>query len=189
MTESTVTHERVDDIPLLMHVLRERLQLDQILDEHLPRHGNWQGLSFGKVTVTWLSHTRSVTECDHFMSHVQDWANARPETLGQWLGQSLHDTDLTDDRLSEVFRHLSDETFWHQIEFRTNAQMIRAYRLPRRRVRVDSTTAKIDKQGVSWLFRHGHANENTEANLGRTMPRSSHTGNRVAHDRTLAESV
>lgn len=157
MIESAVTHERVDDIPLLMHVLRERLQLDQILDENLPRHGNWQGLSFGKMTVTWLSHI--LTECDHFMNHVQDWANARPETLGQLLGQSIRDTDLTDDRLSDVLRHLSNDTFWHQIESSTNARMIRTYRLSRRRVRVDSTTAKIDKQGVSWLFRHGHSKD------------------------------
>jgi len=157
MAESQVTHERVDDIPLLMHVLRERLQLDQILDEQLSRHGNWQGLSFGRVTVTWLAHILS--ECDHFMSHVQDWANARPETLGQLLGQPIRGTDFTDDRLSEVLRHLSDDTFWHQIESSANARMIRAYHLPRHRVRVDSTTAKIDQQGISWLFRHGHSKD------------------------------
>lgn len=157
MTESQVTHERVDDIPLLLHVLRERLQLDQILDEQLPRHGNWQGLSFGGVTVTWLAHILS--ECDHFMSHVQDWANARPETLGQLLGQPIRETDLADDRLSEILRHLSDDTCWHQIEASTNARMMRTDCLARRRVRVDSTTAKIDKQGVSWLFRHGHSKD------------------------------
>ncbi len=157
MTEPHVTHERVDDIPLLLHVLRERLQLDQILDEQLPRHGNWQGLSFGGVTVTWLTHILS--ECDHFMSHVQDWANARPETLGQLLGQPIRDTDLTDDRLSEVLCHLSDDTLWHQIESSANVRMIRAYHLPRRRVRVDSTTAKINKQGISWLFRRGHSKD------------------------------
>lgn len=157
MAETQATHERVDDIPLLLHVLCERLQLDQILDEQMTRHGNWQGLSFGGVTVTWLTHILS--EHDHFMSHVQDWANARPETLGQLLGQPIRDTDLTDDRLSEVLRHLSDDTLWHQLESRTNARMIRTYRLPRRRVRVDSTTAKIDKQGVSWLFRRGHSKD------------------------------
>ena len=157
MPEPHITHERVDDIPLLLHVLRERLQLDQILDEQLPRHGNWQGLSFGGVTVTWLTHILS--ECDHFMSHVQDWANARPETLGQLLGQPIRDTDLTDDRLSEVLCHLSDDTLWHQIESSANVRMIRAYHLPRRRVRVDSTTAKINKQGISWLFRRGHSKD------------------------------
>ena len=157
MTNPQITHERVDDIPVLLHVLRQRLELDQILDEQLSRHGNWQGLSFGGITVTWLTHI--LTECDHFMSHVQDWANARPETLGHLLGQPLRDTDLTDDRLSEVARHLSDDALWHRVESATNARMIRAYRLPRRRVRVDSTTAKIDKQGISWLFRRGHSKD------------------------------
>jgi transposase len=66
---------------------------------------------------------------------------------------------LTDDRLSEVARHLSDDALWHRVESATNARMIRAYRLPRRRVRVDSTTAKIDKQGISWLFRRGHSKD------------------------------
>jgi transposase len=93
------------------------------------------------------------------MSHVQDWANARPETLGQLLGQPLRDTDLTDDRLSEVARHLSDDTLWHRIEASVNARMIRTYHLPRQRVRVDSTTVKLDKQGVSWLFRRGHSKD------------------------------
>jgi transposase len=157
MPTPQISHERVDDIPLLLHVLRERLALDQILDEQVPRHGNWQGLSFGGVAVTWLTHI--LTECDHFMSHVEDWAKARPETLGHLLGQPLRDTDLTDDRLSEVARHLSDDALWHRVESATNARMIRAYRLPRRRVRVDSTTAKIDKQGISWLFRRGHSKD------------------------------
>jgi transposase len=131
--------------------------LDQILDEQMPPHGNWQGLSVGGVTVTWLTHI--LTECDHFMSHVQDWANARPETLGHLLGQPLRTTDLADDRLGEVVRWLSDDGLWHRIESAVNGQMIRAYRLPRRRVRLDATTAKIDKHGISWLFRRGHSKD------------------------------
>jgi transposase len=131
--------------------------LDRILDEQMPPHGNWQGLSAGGVTVTWLTHI--LTECDHFMSHVQDWGNARPETLGHLLGQPLRTTDLTDDRLGEVVRWLSDDAVWHRIESAVNGQMIRAYRLPRRRVRLDATTAQIDKHGISWLFRRGHSKD------------------------------
>jgi transposase len=157
MNQPQMTHERVDDIPVIMHVLRERLALDRILDEQMPPHGNWQGLSVGGVTVTWLTHI--LTECDHFMSHVQDWANARPETLGHLLGQPLRPTDLTDDRLSEVVRWLSDDALWHRIESAVNGQMLRTYRLPRRCVRLDATTAKIDKQGISWLFRRGHSKD------------------------------
>ena len=157
MNPPQITHERVDDIPVILQVLRERLTLDQILDEQMPPHGNWQGLSVGGVTVTWLTHI--LTECDHFMSHVQDWANARPETLGHLLGQPLRTTDLADDRLGEVVRWLSDDGLLHRIESAVNGQMIRAYRLPRRRVRLDATTAKIDKHGISWLFRRGHSKD------------------------------
>lgn len=63
MNEPQVIHERVDDVPVLMHVLRERLALDQLLDEQVARHGNWQGLSFDEVAVTWLTHI--LTENDH----------------------------------------------------------------------------------------------------------------------------
>lgn len=157
MTTSQITHERVDDLPVIVQVLRERLGLDQILDAQIPRHGNWQGLSFGGVTVTWLTHMLS--EGDHFMSHVRDWAKAHPGTLGHLLGQPLRDTDLTDDRLSEVLRHLSDDPVWHRIEAALNTRMVRAYRLPRARLRLDSTTVKIDKQGASWLFRKGHSKD------------------------------
>ena len=157
MNQPQITHERVDDVPVILHVLRERLKLDRIIDKEMPAHGNWLGLSVGGVTVTWLTHTLS--ECNHFMSPVQDWANARPETLGHLLGQPLRTTDLTDDRLSEVVRWLSDDPLWYRLEAATNGQMIRAYRLPRRRVRLDATTAKIDKQGVSWLFRRGHSKD------------------------------
>ncbi len=87
MNQLQITPERVDDIPVILHVLRERLTLDQILDKEMPAHGNWQGLRVGGVTVTWLTHI--LTECDHFMSHVQDWATARPETLRHLLGQPL----------------------------------------------------------------------------------------------------
>jgi transposase len=151
-------HERVDDVPVLLYVLHKRLGLDQILDEQITRHGNWQGLSFGGVTTTWLTHILS--ECDHFMSHVQAWADPRTETLSQLLGQPLRSTDLTDDRLGEVARWLSDDVLWHHTEAAINQQMIRVYRLPRRHVRLDSTTAKIDHQhGISWLFRRGHSKD------------------------------
>lgn len=123
MTEPHMSHEAVDDIPLLMHVLRERLGLDRALDEIVPGHGNWLGLSKGQVMVSWLTHILS--EGSHFMSHVRDWANARQHTLSQLLGQALRETDLTDDRLSEIVRWLSDDRVWHPLEAQVNQNMLR----------------------------------------------------------------
>src|SRR5574342_61524 len=95
-----LTHELVNDVPVLMHFLREVLALDRSLDGLWPRHGNWQGLSPGQVLVTWLAHILS--EGDHRMSQVQDWANTLLHTLATLLGQPVRATDLTDDRLGEV---------------------------------------------------------------------------------------
>ncbi len=158
MAKPQITHEQVDDIPILMHVLRQQLGFDQLLDEIVPRHGNWLGLSLGQVTVTWLTHILS--ECSHFMSHVQDWANARSETLSQLLGQPLREADLTDDRLAEVIRTLSLDAVWHPLEAQVDQRMIRVYHLPLERVRLDSTTASIDgQQPLSVLFRRGYSKD------------------------------
>src|ERR1700694_5920034 len=139
MSEPPMTHEEVDHIPVLMHVMRERLGFDQAFDEIVGSHGNWLGLSKGQVLVTWLTHVLS--QCSHYMSHVQDWANARPQTLSRLLGQALRATDLTDHRLSEIVRWLSDDRHWHLREAHVNARMLRVYRLPARRIRFDTTTA------------------------------------------------
>ena len=47
-----LTHELVDDIPILMHFMCDQLELDKTVDAVLPRHGNRQGLSWGQMLVT-----------------------------------------------------------------------------------------------------------------------------------------
>ena len=66
--------ERVDDIPLLLAQL-ERMGVSELLDEHFPTHGNWQGLSLGQVAIIWLSQILS--QADHRMNKVQSWAEQR----------------------------------------------------------------------------------------------------------------
>ncbi len=56
MAESlTIASERVDDLPVLVAQL-DRLGVQPLLDEHVPTHGNWVGLSLGWVTVVWWTH-------------------------------------------------------------------------------------------------------------------------------------
>ena len=108
-----VASERVDDIPVLFYLLHERLGVGAALDALRPRHGNWLGLSAGQTLETWLTHILS--EHSHFMNHVQAWAIERPETLTRLLGQELRSTDLTDDRLGELLRFLSEDSLWHPL--------------------------------------------------------------------------
>jgi hypothetical protein len=55
MTEQlTLSHERVDEIPLLLAQL-DRMHVPQLLDQCFPTHGNWEGLSLGQVVSVWLT--------------------------------------------------------------------------------------------------------------------------------------
>ena len=158
-TSPPVTHEMINDLPLLWHVLHDRLQYDEILDGLQPRHGNWDGLSQGQVLVTWLMHILS--EHNHFMNQVQDWAAQVPQLLAALWGHPLRPTDLTDDRLAEVVRHLSLDSLWLPLEQQANRRMIRVYQLPTQSVRLDTTTASVyggdDETAV--LFRRGHSKD------------------------------
>ncbi len=78
------TIERIDDVPILLAQL-ERMQVATLLDQHVPTHGNWQGLSLGLVSVVWLSHILS--EGDHWHNHVGPWAAQHLTCLQAWLGQ------------------------------------------------------------------------------------------------------
>src|SRR5712692_8792472 len=158
-TTPELTHELVNDVPLLMHILRDRLALDESLDAIWPRHGNWQGLSPGQVLVTWLTHILS--EGDHRMNQVQDWANTLPHTLSTLWGQPVRASDLSDDRLAEVVRHLSLPAVWHPLEQAVSQNLIRVYRLKPERVRLDTTSVSVyaDRDEVAVLFQHGHSKD------------------------------
>jgi transposase len=153
----TITTERIDDIPVLLEQL-EKMQVAKMLDKHFPTHGNWQGMSLGAVAVVWL--TFILSEANHRLSHVQDWAQQRLKTLSGCLGQEVRALDLSDDRLPIILDHLSDEEAWGDFERSLNRRILRVYDLQPARVRIDSTTAKgyVDV-GADGLFQFGHSKD------------------------------
>jgi len=89
MAENLVlTHERVDDIPVLIG-LAQKIRLPEILDRHLGNHGHHQGLSNGWLTTAWLAYILS--ENDHRKSNVQEWSQQHRQTLERLLGQPVRD--------------------------------------------------------------------------------------------------
>jgi len=62
MAEVEIRTERIDDVPLLMHQQR-KMGIPEVLDEVIHPHGNWEGLSVGWLTTTWLSYILS--KADH----------------------------------------------------------------------------------------------------------------------------
>ena len=153
-----LNHEQVNDVPVLIYLLEERLGIGRAMDKIVGRHGNRQGLSIGRVMTTWMTHILS--ECNHFMSHVQEWANGLTMTLGAMHGQGIQAGDFGDARLSEVVRVLSDDEVWHELERQVTGNMIRAYNLKVERVRLDTTTASVysEKEGAV-LFQRGYSKD------------------------------
>jgi transposase len=153
----TINSERVDDIPLLLAHLK-RMGVAELLDEHFPAHGNWQGLSLGELCTVWLTHILS--EADHRLSHVQPWAEKRLETLRQSIGQGVRALDFSDDRLAGVLSALSDDERWGKFENALNQHLLRVYDLQPQRVRLDSTTASgYWSVTCDGLFQFGHSKE------------------------------
>ncbi len=152
-----LTIERIDDVPLLLAQL-ERMQVATLLDRHFPTHGNWQGLTLGMVSVVWLSHILS--EGDHWLNHVEPWANQHVTCLQACLGQEVRSLDFSDDRLASVLDYLSDDERWQACERDLGQHLIRVYELRPSRVRVDSTTVSgYVHPSPDGLFQFGHSKD------------------------------
>ena len=145
MSRPTVTSERIDDIPLLIYWL-QRMHTDTIIDAVLGRpHGNWQGLSYGQLALVFIVYI--LTECNHFLSPVQDWVRDHRLCLSRALGYPVRDTDFTDDRLEILLDHLGEsDVIGAQIEAQMGQHIIRAYELPTDTARIDATRVSVYHQ-------------------------------------------
>jgi transposase len=153
----SIETERMDDIPLLITHM-QRMKLTELLDKHIPTHGHRKGLSVGELSMVWLAHILS--QADHRMNRVQEWATRRLETLRGCGMDALCPQDLTDDRLADVLRLFSDDVHWHAFEQELMGQLVRVYDLPAICVRIDTTTASsyadVNEQGLLQL---GHSKD------------------------------
>jgi transposase len=133
-----LTHQRVDDVPLLLGFLI-KLRLPEILDRHLPPHPLHQGLSNGWLITVWITYVLS--RADHRKSPVQAWADRLRHTLETLVGQPIRPVEFGDDRLTLVLRRLADPAAWEALEADLWHTHCDVYVLPVERVRLDSTTS------------------------------------------------
>jgi transposase len=133
-----LTHERVDDVPLLLGFLI-KLQLPEILDRHLPPHPLHQGLSNGWLITVWIAYILS--HADHRKSPVQSWAEELRHTLETLVGQPIRPVEFGDDRLTLVLKRLADPAAWEALEAELWQAHCDVYALPVERVRLDATTS------------------------------------------------
>ncbi len=147
-----ITTERIDDFVVLLALMKQ-MDLPGILDRHIPRHWLQQGLSWGWTATIWLAHI--VSQGDHRKLTVRDWVRQAHSTLEQVTGLDIRETDFTDDRLTIVLRHLSDESRWQEMEQELGEHLIRVYDLEEQAIRVDATTVSGYREGGEgslWQF-------------------------------------
>jgi transposase len=133
-----LTHERVDDVPLLLGFL-VRLQLPEVLDRHFPAHPLHRGLSNGWLITVWIAYILS--RADHRKSPVQAWAAELHHTLETLIGQRIRPVEFSDDRLTLLLKCLDTQPAWESLEADLWHTHCDVYALPVERVRLDATTS------------------------------------------------
>jgi transposase len=151
----TATHERVDDIPVIIAFLLQ-MRVAELIDKCFPTNGNWTGLSLGEMIIVWL--TFILSEGDHRLYHVESWVADHQQTLSRCLGRQIEPRDCTDDRLAAGLDYLAVTENWAECETELNQSVIRLYDLNGRLARLDSTTvaAYVTPDG---LFQLGHSKD------------------------------
>lgn len=153
-----IENERVDDIPLLLAVIKQMGIID-IINEQFEQHGNWEGLATGYIVAIWLTYILS--EGDHRKSYLQNWVAEREHTLLYSLDiGEINDLDFTDDKLSIILNKFSDDEVWQKSECEVNKRIIRVYDLDLEIVRIDTTTASSYGQVTEGgLLQFGHSKD------------------------------
>jgi len=108
----SLTHERVDDKPLLLGFMQQ-LNFPDLLERHLGSHHLHRGLSNGWLATVWLAFLLS--QSNHRKVSVHDWARNHAHTLEILIGQTLRPIEFGDDRLSIILRRLHDAD-WSALE-------------------------------------------------------------------------
>jgi len=132
--------ERIDEIPLLYGMIK-RMGIQEIIDQVLKAHGNWQGLSPGWVISIWLIHI--LNQQNHLMEPVQKWVRHHLSVLQRVSGQAVRELDFSDDRLALCLYYLHGQVVWQAIESRLGQRLLYVYELPTDTLRLDATVGKV----------------------------------------------
>lgn len=117
--------ELVGDLPIIA-AQAKRLDLSALFDEYFPDHGHWKGISGGTMVLGWLMYI--LTESDHRLSHVEDWAEVRLNTLGRLLGvEGIRGVDFCDDRLGRYLDRLANDENWNKFEHALGKHVLLVY--------------------------------------------------------------
>jgi transposase len=150
--------QRVDTIPLIIAMLK-KMGVEKVIDSVFVQHGNWSGLSYGQLTVLFVTYVlHSLT---HRFSGMESWANQHKAVIERATGWQVGEKDATDDRvgrLSEVLGENDEDIA--QCQDRMGQGIIGAYQLPTQIVRYDTTSFNVyhhPDNGKNGILQFGHS--------------------------------
>jgi len=164
MNESpTMTHIRLDAIPLLLGVLMQ-MGIPQLYDREIGDHGSHTGLSGGWMLTIWL--TFILSQSDHTKYKVEEWVARYQLLLTSHTRQSFKSSEFNDNRLSSLLSRLSQPQRWERFEDALWKQSVDVYQLEMQSVgglysaHVDSTTAcGYHEPQIDGLMQRGHSKD------------------------------
>jgi transposase len=156
-TEAKVYTEKVDDVPLLLH-LESEMGIGTIINEVVLRHGNREGISVGAQIMVWLSYI--ISQSDHRMCEVETWAQSQIKMLQTLIPEPISSKDFADDKLADSLKLLNRDEIWAEIETKLAQRIIRVYQLEKAPIRLDSTTCAVyhDSEGKQ-LIEFGYSKD------------------------------
>lgn len=156
-SSETIRSEQVNDVPLLLGIM-EDMGIRRLIDREVIAHGSWQGISLGTMAEIYLSYV--LTEQDHRLVAVREWANERRAMLNRALGIDLRDTDLSDDRLAILLSVLGQDRVQRQLDQALLEEWLTVYALPTETTRLDSTSVSVYGGGEDGsLLQQGHSKD------------------------------
>jgi transposase len=133
--------ERVDNIPLIIHWLLN-MRLDEIIDGIYASRKNWEGLSYGQLSIFFLTYV--IHSLTHRLSGMESWFVEHKAVLEHSTGWKLNDKDATDDRLGIIMSALGNsEQTSCEFQQQMGQHLIQAYELPTKIARYDTTSFNV----------------------------------------------
>lgn len=141
------------------------MNIAKIIDENLlPPHGNRKGLTYGQLAVLLLTYI--VSEADHRLCCLEKWVNDHHQSLSAITGWNITEKDATDDRCGDLLKTIgiSDEETIPNIETSLSKHLIRAYELPTKKARSDTTSFSVyhqpsENQEDSSMIKFGYSKD------------------------------
>lgn len=160
---AAVKIERVDNLPVILIWLIQ-MKVDVLIDSVWSPHGNWQGLSYGKLAVLFITYV--IQNRTHNLSKMEKWVKDHHKSLEIFTGWTIREKEATDDRLGLLLENLGkDEESIYEIQQKMSKHQIQAFDLPTKVARYDTTSFSVhhepSKPGEATheLLRFGHSKD------------------------------